>query len=74
MLQADPRALHLRGLRRAAQLPRQLVALRQPGGAERMTLRQQAAGGIGDDAPAIGVVAVVDEARRLALLAKAEAS
>src|SRR5262245_21618802 len=73
VLQADPRALHLPGLRRAAQLPRQLVALRKAGGAERMPLGQQPAGRVGHDPAAIGVVAIVDEARRLAFAAEAKA-
>ena len=57
---------------RAAQLARQLVALRQAGGAERVALGQQAAGRIGDELAAIGVVAVVDEAFRAAFGAEAE--
>src|SRR5688572_16161060 len=72
VLQAEPRALHLRRRRGAAQLPGQLVALRKPGGAERMALRQQAAGRIGDDPAAIAVVAIVDELGGLALAAQAE--
>src|SRR4051812_11642296 len=47
VLQGEPRALDLPGLRRAAQLVCQLVALRETGGAERMALGQQTAGGIG---------------------------
>ena len=38
-----------------------------------MAFRQQATGRIGHDPAAIGVVAVVDEPRRLALLAEAKA-
>ena len=72
MLQAVAHALDLRRARAAAQLARQFVALREAGRAERMALRQQAARGIGDDAPAIGVVAVVDEGFRAAFRAKAE--
>ncbi len=57
MLQADPRTLDLRRCRRAAQLQRQLIALRKAGRAERMAFDSRPPEGIGDDAAAIGVVA-----------------
>ena len=72
VLQRESRAVDLACLGRAAQLLRQLVALRQAGGAERMTLRQQAARWVGHDLAAIGVVAVVDELLGAALRAKPE--
>ena len=61
VLQREPRAVDLARFGRAAQLMRQLVALREAGGAQRMTLGQQAARRIGDDLAAVGVVAVLDE-------------
>ena len=61
VLQREPRALDLALLGLAAQLPHQLGALRQAGRAQRVALRQQPAGRVGDDAPAVGVVAVEDE-------------
>ena len=60
----------------ASALPRnwrQLVALGQPGRAQRMPFRQQAAGRIGDDLAAIGIVAVFDKALGFAQRAQAEA-
>src|SRR6187402_876136 len=72
VLERDFSALDLRGTCRAAQLPRQLVALRKPGGAERMSLRQQSAGRICHDPATIGVVAVIDELAGFALAAEAE--
>src|SRR5689334_6015740 len=72
VLQTDPRAFDLCRCRGTAKLPRQLVALREAGRAERMALRQETTGRIGDDATAIGVVAVIDELGRLALLAEAK--
>jgi hypothetical protein len=62
----------LRGVGGAAQLARQLVALREAGGAERVALGQQSAGRIGDEPAAIGVVAIVDEAFRAAFGTEAE--
>ena len=44
VLQADASAMHLSLLGAAAQLVRQFEALREAGGAERVALRQQAAG------------------------------
>src|SRR6185436_2502927 len=67
VLQPKAGAADLGRLGRAAQLSRQLVALREAGGAERMALRQQATGRIGDDFAAIGIVAIVDEALGAAL-------
>ena len=58
MLQRELRALDLALPGLAAQLPDQLGALRQAGGAERVALGEQAAGRVGDDAAAVGVVAV----------------
>src|SRR5205814_10582191 len=43
--------------RRSMQLLRQLVALREPGRAQWMALRQESAGGVGDVTPAVRVVA-----------------
>ena len=50
MLQAEPRAVDLGRLGGAAQLPRQLVALRQPGRPERMDYRDVPAVTIDDEA------------------------
>ncbi len=47
MPQANFRPRHATLLRRAAQLMRQFIALRQAGGAERMPFREQAARWIG---------------------------
>ncbi len=58
--------------RPAAELPHELRALREPGGAERVALREQAARRVGDELAAVGVVAVPDELLGLALLAEAE--
>src|SRR6185295_16140458 len=44
VLQADPRAVDLALARGAAQLLRELEALREPGRPQRMSLRQKAAG------------------------------
>ncbi len=63
--------LALAGL--AAQLPDQFGALGQAGGAERVSLGQQAAGRVGDDAAAVGVVAVEDELLGGALRGQAQA-
>ena len=57
MLQGDAGVVNLALLCAAAQLMSQLEALRQPGSAERVALRQQPAGRIGDRLAAIGVVA-----------------
>src|SRR3954466_3860318 len=73
VLQGEPCAVDLPCLRRAAQLMRQLVALRQTGGAERMALGEKTAGRIGHGLAAKRVVAVVDEAFRAAVRAEAEA-
>src|ERR1700756_2141786 len=72
MLEGTPGAVHLGRSGVAAQLPRQFVALRQSGGAKRMPLRQQTAGGIGDHLAAIGVVAVLDERFSAALFTEAQ--
>ena len=56
----------------AAQLPGELGALRQPGGAQRMALGDQAARRVDHPAAAVGGVAVVDQLGRLALTAQAE--
>ena len=72
MLQRQPRAFDLARFGRATQLSRQLEALRETRGAERMALGQQPARWIGDDLAAVGVVASGDELRRRAGRAKAE--
>ena len=56
----------------AAQLPGELGALGEAGGAERVALGDQAAGGVDDPAAAVGGVVVVDELAALALAAQAE--
>ena len=71
VLKDDPRPFDLSRAGGAAQLVRQFVALGKAGGAERMPLRQQPAGRIGDDPSAIGVRAVGDEPGGLALAAQA---
>jgi hypothetical protein len=61
VLQAPSGAFDLGCSGAAAQLPRQFVALCQPGCAERMPFRQQPARWVGDDFATIGVVAVFDK-------------
>src|SRR3546814_8777105 len=56
----------------AAQLFDEFSALREARGAERMALRQQAAGRIGDVLAAVGVVAISDELHRAAFRAQTE--
>ena len=56
----------------AAQLLRELEALREAGRAQRMALGEQAAGRIGDVTAAVGVVAVGDEPLGAALRAQAQ--
>ena len=72
MLQRDPRPCDLARTRRSTQLLRQLVALREPGRAQRMALRQESAGGVGDVTPAVRVVAVGDEFRTASFVAEPE--
>src|SRR4051812_46481513 len=72
VLQRDLGALDLAGFGLAAQVPDQLGALREAGGAERVALREQAAGRVGDELAAVGVVAVPDELLGAAFLAQAE--
>ena len=72
MLERDLGVLDLALVGLAAQLPHELGALREAGGAERVALREQAARGVGDELAAVGVVAVPDELLGLALLAEAE--
>jgi len=72
VLEGDLGALDLASLGLAAQVPDELGALREAGGAERVALGQEAARGIGDELTAVGVVAVPDELLGLALLAQAE--
>src|SRR5690606_32242189 len=64
VLESQPGVLDLPGVGLAAQLPDQLGALREARGAERVSLGQQPAGRVGDDLPAVGVVAVQDELLR----------
>ena len=61
VLQRDPGVGDLARAGLAAQLPDEFGALGEAGGAERVALGEQAAGGVGDDSAAIGVVAVGDE-------------
>src|SRR5262245_31759586 len=60
VLQRRSRAFDLPQSGAPAQLRDELRALGEPGGAQRMSLGQQATGGIGHHAAAIGVVAVGD--------------
>src|SRR5437762_6372767 len=69
VLEGDLGAFDLAGVGLAAQLPDQLGALGEAGGAERVALGEQAAGGVGDELAAVGVVAVPDELLGLAFLA-----
>ena len=62
------------GAPRAAQLPHELGALREAGGAERVALREQAARRVRDELAAVGVVAVPDELLGLAFLHRPSAS
>src|SRR5579875_2152828 len=66
----DPRDLAAAGV--ATQLPRELGALREAGRAERVALRDEPAGGVDHPATAVCVLAVIDDPRRVALLAQAE--
>ena len=59
MLQSQSCSLDLGCRGSSTQLTRQLITLRQSGRAERVPLRQQAAGWIGDDLAAVGVIAIV---------------
>src|SRR5690606_16719453 len=72
VLQRETRVLDLPRFGRAAQLVRQLVTLREARGAERVPLREQPAGRIGDNLPAIGVVAILDEAFGATFAAEAQ--
>src|SRR5690606_35083333 len=72
VLQRDLGPLDLAPVGLAAELPDQLGALGQAGGAQRVALAEQAAGRVGDHLAAVGVAAVPDELLRLALLAQAE--
>src|SRR4051794_21796550 len=68
VLQRGLRALHLALVGRAAQLPGQFRALRQPGRAQRVALGDQPAGGVDDRAAAaIGGRFFLDQLVRLAL-------
>src|SRR3954464_4175112 len=76
---ASPRSCHvssahwaLPAVGLAARLPRGLGTLGEAGGAERVALGDQAARRVDDPAAAIRRVAVVDEPRRVALVAEAE--
>jgi len=72
VLERDLRALDLTLLGRAAQVPHELGALREAGGAQRVTLGEQTTRRVRDELAAVGVVAVPDELLRLAFLAQAE--
>src|ERR1019366_1193637 len=73
VLQGDLGALDLAGVGRAAQLPDELRALRQAGGAERVALGDQAPRGIDDGTvAAVGGGLGVDELVALALAGKTE--
>src|SRR6185503_9939915 len=72
VLQGDLGALDLASVGLAAQLPDQLGALREAGGAERVALGEQAARRVGDELAAVGVVAVPDELLGAALGAQPE--
>ena len=72
VLQADLRALDLALVGLAAQLPGELGALGQAGGAERMALGDQAAGRVHHPPAAVGRVLGIDELAALALLGQAE--
>src|SRR5258707_15547419 len=61
VLKRHARAIYLALPGAAAQMPDQLGDLRQPGGAQRMSLGQKTAGGIDHHLAAIGVVAVENE-------------
>src|SRR5256885_1960671 len=62
VLQREARAFDLALSGLAAHLPHEFSALRQAGRAERMAFGEQAARRVGDDATAVRVVAVDDEA------------
>ena len=82
MVQAEPRPItcarptfasgDLAVARRPAQVLRDLVDVGDAGGAERVALRQEAAGHVDGDATAPGDLALVDHAARLALGAQPE--
>ena len=64
--------VHLALVRLAAQLPRELGALGEAGGAERVALGDQPARGVHDPLPAVGGVLGVHELVAVALLGEAE--
>ena len=70
VLQGGVDAVDLTLVGGAAQLPGQLGALGQPGGAERMALGDQPARRVDHPAAAVGGVAVVDQLGRLTLAAQ----
>src|SRR3990172_411328 len=72
VLQRDLRPRDLTGLGLPPQLPAQLRALGQAGGAERVPLRDQPAGGVDDPLAAVGHGPLVDEVAALALAAEDE--
>src|SRR6185369_16998817 len=68
--ETDLRAVYLTRARRAAEVRRDLEDARHAGRAERMPLREEAPGDVHGDAPAVGRLAVVDEAAGLAVRAE----
>ncbi len=72
MLQADARAFDLALVGLAAELPHELGALSEARRAERMALREQAAGRVRHPLAAVGVVAVLDELLGFALAGEPE--
>jgi signal transduction histidine kinase len=73
VLERETRALDLTLLRLPVQLPDELRALREPGRAERMPLREKPARGVHDPLPAVRHLVVVDELAALAGLAELQA-
>ena len=73
MLQGDGGAVDLARVGLAAQLPGELGALGEAGGAERVALGDQAAGRVDHPLAAVGDGAGVDELAGLALVAQPEA-
>ena len=72
VLERDAGAFYLALVGLAAELPDELGALGEAGGAERVALGEEAAGGVGDEFAAVGVVAVPDELLGFAFFAEAE--
>src|SRR5690606_582451 len=61
VLQGDPGIFNLPPFRLSAKLPDQFSALRQSGGPDGVTFRQETAGGIGNVFTSVGIITIPDE-------------